>query len=177
LDGISISHDLHAAWVERYAADFAATRTLEFGVGARARTTAAEEAAAGAETAVPGGIEEREEPGATIETIETITPEAPDAGVAPETPSAEESLTVVEVPVVEPEEAPEEPAAPAPEESAAPTKPRATTRTTTRSTAAKGGAKSGATRAKATPKKPSTTTPKPRTRRSAATPETPPNQA
>jgi hypothetical protein len=177
LDGISISHDLHAAWVERYAADFAATRTLEFGVGARARTAAAEEAAAGAETAVPGGIEEREEPGATIETIETITPEAPDAGVAPETPSAEESLTVVEVPVVEPEEAPEEPAAPAPKESAAPTKPRATTRTTTRSTAAKGGAKSGATRAKATPKKPSTTTPKPRTRRSAATPETPPNQA
>lgn len=180
LDGISISHNLHAAWVERHAADFAATRTLEFGVGARARTAAAEEAAAGAETAVPDEIEEREEPGATvetIETIETIEPEAPDAGVAPETLSAEESGATVEVPVVEPEEALAEPAAPAPEESAASPKPRATTRTTTRSTAAKGGAKSGATRAKATPKKPSTTTPKPRTRRSAATPETPADEA
>jgi hypothetical protein len=174
LDGISISHDLHAAWVERHAADFAATRTLEFGVGARARTAAAEEAAAGAETVFPAELEELKEPVAPTETIE---PEAPDAGVAPETPSAEESLTVVEVPVVEPEEAPEEPAAPAPEESAASPKPRATTRTTTRSTAAKGGAKSGATRAKATPKKPSTTTPKPRTRRSAATPETPADEA
>lgn len=174
LDGISISHDLHAAWVERHAADFAATRTLEFGVGARARTAAAEEAAAGAEAVFPAELEELKERVAPTETIE---PEAPDAGVAPERPSAEESLTVVEVPVVEPEEAPEEPAAPAPEESAASPKPRATTRTTTRSTAAKGGAKSGATRAKATPKKPSTTTPKPRTRRSAATPETPADEA
>lgn len=175
LDGISVSHDLHAEWVERRATDFAATRTLEFGISARARAAAAEEAAAGAEVA------ELEEPIAPVEpaeTVEKFESGAPDASVAAETSSAEEPLAVVEVPVVEPEAAPVEPTAPAPEESAAPPKPRARASTTgARSTTAKGGAKSGATRAKAAPKKPSTTTPKPRARRSASTPQTAPDEA
>jgi len=171
LDGISVSHDLHADWVERHAAEFAATRTLEFGVGARARAAVAEEAAAGEQ---PEELEDQAQPRApaapdeAVEVVEVVEPaEEPEASSAPEEPAAQEPLAVVEVPVVEPDVA--EPATPA-----APPKPRA--RTTTRATAAKGGAKSGATRAKATPKKTSTTTPKPRTRRSAK-PSAPPDEA
>lgn len=173
LDGISLSHDLHAAWVERRATDFAATRTLEFGVSARAHAAAAEEAAAGAEAAEVAALEE---PIAPVEPVESVEPAET---FEPGTPNMEEPLGVVEVPVVEPEAAPTEPAAPAPEERAAPPKPRARASTSgaARSATAKGGAKSGATRAKATPKKPSTTTPKPRARRSAPPPQTPPDEA
>lgn len=170
LDGISVSHDLHAEWVERHAAEFAATRTLEFGIGARARAAAAEEAAANEQ---PEQFDDQAPlapvaPDEAVEVVEVVEPaeepEEPDASSAPEEPAAQEPLAVVEVPVVEP--------APA-EEPAAPPKPRA--RATTRSTAAKGAAKPGATRAKATPKKTSTTTPKPRARR--PKPSAPPDEA
>lgn len=170
LDGISVSHDLHAEWVERHAADFAATRTLEFGIGARARAAAAEEAAASEQ---PEQFDDQAQPPAPVapgEAVEVVEPaeepEEPEASSAPEELATQEPLAVVEVPVVEPE-------AEEPTEPAAPSKPRA--RATTRSTAARGGAKSGATRAKAAPKKTSATTPKPRARR--AKPSAPPDEA
>lgn len=173
LDGISVSHDLHAEWVERHAADFAATRTLEFGIGARARAAAAEEAAASEQ---PEQFDDQAQPpapvapGEAVEVVEVVEPaeepEEPEASSAPEELATQEPLAVVEVPVVEPE-------AEEPTEPAAPSKPRA--RATTRSTAARGGAKSGATRAKAAPKKTSATTPKPRARR--AKPSAPPDEA
>jgi hypothetical protein len=169
LDGISVSHDLHAEWVERHAAEFAATRTLEFGVGARARAAAAEELAANEQ---PEELEDQAQPLASVApdeavaVVEVVEPaEKPEVSSAPEEPAAQEPLAVVEVPVVEPEA--EEPAEPA-------TAPKPRAHTTTRSTAARDAAKPGATRAKAAPKKASTT-PKPRARRSA--PSAPPDEA
>lgn len=152
LDGISMTHDFHADWIERRAAEFAATRSLEFG----ARASAAGTREAAPEVSLP---------------LEEI--EQPDAEAAPPTAAP------AEVPVVEPEPSP----APATEEPVAPQaeapKPRAraTSRSTTRASTAR-GAKPGATRAKATPKK-AATTPKPSMRRTRRAPDadTPPDEA
>lgn len=159
LDGISISHDLHADWIERRAAEFAATRTLEFGANASALE---------AHEAVP-------EPTEPIEPIELTGPTEPALADQPDAEAATLTTEPAEVPVVEPEPATEASTEPAPEEPAAPQaetpKPRAraTSRPTTRSTTAR-SAKPGATRAKTTK---TTKATKATTKKADATPKTP----
>lgn len=179
LDGISMSHDLHADWIERRAAEFAATRTLEFGVGARASAATGQAAPEPAEPVEPIEQAERIAPAEVVEPAEPAISEQPGAEAAPLT------TTPAEVPVVEPEPSPEPSPEPAPEESTAPAEaPKPRTRTASRSATA-GSAKPSATRAKTprttktTTRKAATTTPKTPTRRTRRAPdaETPSDEA